>query len=461
MVAIIAADFTTAQAQNDDETAGRIVARLLDDGRVEFGWQPVGGARVLPTKRYFPASIDHNRWLRSSPVEVGGAEIGRINARQSDDGRIEFAFTPTGGQRIQPSVRHFPVNARPNRWLRSTELRIPTSTGYIDDGSLPVDRKHAIVAALYGYSEGQDVEALTNHDYNDFGAHRDTRCGYRGGHSGWDVQTKSVSPGNGGNRLVNVPFYSLTAGKVIEVGVDGYDNTIIAVHDGEKTTLYLHARLIEVPEGAKVRVGTRLGIQGMAGMAEGVHVHLEVRDGPKTRAACGAPGSIDPVNDDYLWRSVTNAWPVTTSVVPEIARFRGGDRIRAKGAIDQYVVKQVGERRFKRLILNLDVLKAYGWETIPETEIEAEVLNAIPTSTLVWVADAQGVVSHGAKVWHLRSDGDRGTRHHVTAEVFAAAGLDWESVFTISSAEAAFWREGGRLNHNDARELRQAQGYRD
>ena len=415
---------------------------------------------MLPRQRYFPADATVDRWLRSSPVEVGGAEIGRINARLLEDGRIEFAFTPTDGERIAPQARYFPADARVGRWLHSTELKIPTSTGYIDDGSLPVDRKHVIVAALYGYGEGQDVDALTNHDYNDFGARPDTRCGYREGHSGWDVQTKSVSP-NSGNRLVNVPFYSLTAGEVIEVGVDGLGNSIIAVYDGEKTTLYYHARLIEVYEGANVRVGTRLGIQGMAGMSTGVHVHLEVRDGEKMRAACGAPGSIDPVNDDYLWRSVADAWPVTTNVVPEIARFRDGDRIRAKGTIDQYVVKQVGERRFKRLILNLDVLKAYGWETTPETEIEAGVLNAIPTSTLAWVANEHGVVPPGAEVWHLRSDGDRGTRHHVTAEVFAAAGLDWESVFTISPAEAALWREGGRLNRGDARELRQAQGYRD
>ena len=36
--AIVAADLTPpASAQSDDETTGRIVARLLDDGRVEFG----------------------------------------------------------------------------------------------------------------------------------------------------------------------------------------------------------------------------------------------------------------------------------------------------------------------------------------------------------------------------------------------------------------------------------------
>ena len=79
---------------------------------------------MLPEKRYFPAGIDHHRWLRSSPVEVGGAEIGRINARQAEDGRIEFAFTPTDGERIAPQARYFPADARSNRWLRSTEIAI-------------------------------------------------------------------------------------------------------------------------------------------------------------------------------------------------------------------------------------------------------------------------------------------------------------------------------------------------
>ena len=132
LVALIVADFSTAKAQNDDETAGRIVARLLDDGRVEFGWQPSGGERVLPRQRYFPTDATVDRWLRSSPVEVGGAEIGRINARLLGDGRIEFAFTPTDGERITPQARYFPAGARVGRWLRSTEIAIGQSaTRYI------------------------------------------------------------------------------------------------------------------------------------------------------------------------------------------------------------------------------------------------------------------------------------------------------------------------------------------
>ena len=105
--------------------SGRIVARRLADGRAEFGWQPAGGGeRVLPQQRYFPTNATVDRWLRSSPIAVDGVEIGRINARLLADGRIEFAFTPTGGERILPPSRYFPVGPGVGRWLRSTEIEL-------------------------------------------------------------------------------------------------------------------------------------------------------------------------------------------------------------------------------------------------------------------------------------------------------------------------------------------------
>ena len=115
VVAIIGADIGASVSAQGDEQSGRIVARRLDDGRTEFGWQASGGERVLPTNRYFPANVDHRRWLRSSAVEVDGEAIGQINARLSADGRIEFAFTPTGRGRILTDARYFPVAPRPNR----------------------------------------------------------------------------------------------------------------------------------------------------------------------------------------------------------------------------------------------------------------------------------------------------------------------------------------------------------
>lgn len=120
--AVVALDLAQPVQAQGDEQSGRIVARRLDDGRTEFGWQPVGGERVLPRARYFPADAGVGRWLNSSPVEVDGVEIGRINARLREDGRIEFAFTPTDGERILPPSRYFPAGARVGRWLRSTEI---------------------------------------------------------------------------------------------------------------------------------------------------------------------------------------------------------------------------------------------------------------------------------------------------------------------------------------------------
>ena len=110
-------------AVSADPVRGRIVARRLADGRTEFGWLPTGSAdQVLPQRRYFPATAAIDRWLTSSAVEVAGVEVGRINARLRENGRIEFAFTPTGRARILPSGRYFPATAAIDRWLRSTEL---------------------------------------------------------------------------------------------------------------------------------------------------------------------------------------------------------------------------------------------------------------------------------------------------------------------------------------------------
>ena len=129
ILSITAPGWPAAEAPPDPDAmrsdAGRIVARRVADGRVEFGWQPEGSdERVLPSSRYFPTNARVDRWLNSSPVEVNGLEIGRINARLRTDGRIEFAFTPTDGGRILPPGRYFPTSAAIDVWLRSTEIDV-------------------------------------------------------------------------------------------------------------------------------------------------------------------------------------------------------------------------------------------------------------------------------------------------------------------------------------------------
>ena len=129
--ALIAADFTTAQAQSDQleegaptEFSGRIVARLLPDGRVETGWLPAGSStRILPDDRYIPADTDENdRWLYSSTVRINGRAIGQIAARRLSDGGTEFAVLPDWGERVKPARRFLSPTVAPNEWKRSSEI---------------------------------------------------------------------------------------------------------------------------------------------------------------------------------------------------------------------------------------------------------------------------------------------------------------------------------------------------
>ena len=112
-------------AQTVGMGSGRIAARRLADGRTEFGWQPsYGSGRALPRQRYVPADAGVDRWRRSGVIEVDGVALGRIEARLRADGRIEFAFTPSGGERILPSSRYLPVDADVGRWLRSSVIAL-------------------------------------------------------------------------------------------------------------------------------------------------------------------------------------------------------------------------------------------------------------------------------------------------------------------------------------------------
>ncbi len=141
IAAIIAADFTApVSAQSDDlmldspgeeQPSGRIVARRLSNGRTELGWQQrtngAWGARILPRARRLNSTFpraEFGNWLRTSPVEVGGVEIGRIEARKRRDRGIELAFRPTGGERILPSSNYIPANVQVGAWVSTSEIAI-------------------------------------------------------------------------------------------------------------------------------------------------------------------------------------------------------------------------------------------------------------------------------------------------------------------------------------------------
>ena len=235
-----------------------------------------------------------------------------ILARADGSARIATAFATRGSQsatisRTLPAGAYRVEATKSNSGTGDYRLRltvVPTATA---DSTVPQNLNEVrarLARALFGPGKP------TYHDYNSYGAQVARWAGgcrgYDGGHSGWDAQTQSVA---GAVPTRDEPFFSLTTGVVIRAGGDS--NNTIAVYDATErvTTLYAHARRVDVRVNQIVRVGTQLGIQGNAGLSsdptDREHVHVEVRRGRVPWLACGATSAINPFS--YLYRSVTTA----------------------------------------------------------------------------------------------------------------------------------------------------------
>ena len=373
---------------------------MLADGRVEFGWQPTTGARVLPSQRRFPADITHNRWLHSGPVEVGATAIGQINARRLNSGRIEFAFTPTDGERIFPEARYFPVNPGHGRWLRSTEITFSVEQPTV------AEMEEAILAVLFG---GEPAQA----NYNDWGcpntvgqpgiecspavwSERELRekkaaepnsGGYMGGHAGWDAQTLSVVR----EKTANERFYAVSPGVIKRFGSPTVNLIAVWHRESNTTTIYLHARSLnpDLSSNDPVEVGTWLGIQGDRGSPGNEHVHIEVRAGEQTTGAGGADPSLsgptcNPV--DFLWRSIQGLTTIghACGSVRTTTTVANGQQMYRPGTSEVYVAKIVGNQRYKRLFLTGEIRDSYGHLRGREpATVLPEEFNSFMTSCIV------------------------------------------------------------------------------
>ena len=122
-----------AQESAASEAEVRIVARKLQNGKIEFGLQQrqtdrTWGRLMLPWVRFFPATATVGLWLRSAPVEPTVGEV-RIVARKLESGRVEFGLQQRQGDnswsdRLLPSDRFFPTTARVGQWFGSSPLTL-------------------------------------------------------------------------------------------------------------------------------------------------------------------------------------------------------------------------------------------------------------------------------------------------------------------------------------------------
>jgi len=104
---------------------------------------------------------------------------------------------------------------------------------------------------------------------------------------------------------------------------------------------------------------------------------------------------------------------------------------------DVFIVKIMGEKTFKRLILNPQVFESYG-------HLEWGNVQTISASTVDGYTTSQLVRPDGdPKVYKLVPDGDTGTKEwmNMTAEEFGAL-YDWDSIYTVNSVDVANYAAG-------------------
>jgi len=107
---------------------------------------------------------------------------------------------------------------------------------------------------------------------------------------------------------------------------------------------------------------------------------------------------------------------------------------------DVFIVKIVGTKTFKRLVLNPQVFDSYGhlkWSNIKK--ISAATVAGYTTASLVRAID-------DTKVYKLSPNGDVGTKQWVeTLACFTSKAYDWDSVYIINSTDRDNYTTGASI----------------
>ena len=142
----------------------------------------------------------------------------------------------------------------------------------------------------------------------------------------------------------------------------------------------------------------------------------------------GWESNITSVSEEEFYQYVIGE-NITLSNPPDITQnISEGAIIRAINGIDIYIVKYVGTKKFKRLVLNPSVFNNYGhlrWGDV--MNVSQAVLDEFTTSELVRAVGDD-------KIYRLYAQGDTGQKRMIkNNSVLTRLGLDLDSIYEINS----------------------------
>ncbi|MBU1102667.1 cohesin domain-containing protein [Patescibacteria group bacterium] len=153
------------------------------------------------------------------------------------------------------------------------------------------------------------------------------------------------------------------------------------------------------------------------------------------------------ISNGYSWSNIVIVEPSALSQYPDgpnvllsTSSILEGGLIRAQGDIDVYIVKYVGTKKFKRLILSPSVFNSYQhlkWSDIKD--VDKSIVDSFTTSELVRAIG-------DPKVYKLYPAGDTGEKRWIkTADAFVGMGFDWDAVYQINQVDRDSYVEGSVL----------------
>jgi len=134
--------------------------------------------------------------------------------------------------------------------------------------------------------------------------------------------------------------------------------------------------------------------------------------------------------------------PVNPNKTYQLDEIYDGDIIRGQGDIAVWIVKVVGEKRFKRWLFGPQIFQAYGHLGFNKVKnVSKETLSHFDSVVLIRKDDDQ-------KVYELTDyiPGVSATRRWVpSAEIFLQRGFDFDSIYIVNEKEYNFYKEGQSL----------------
>ena len=145
-----------AEASDAPATAVRIQARKVESGKVEFGLQLDGDREWLPRARLFPyRTANVGQWLFASPYTMSDDTRVRIQARLLANGKLEFGLQVDGDQVWLPRSRFFPYETvEVGRWLFASPYSLLDEIG----GPASAPRNLRVTAVVCDVAQGPSAQ---------------------------------------------------------------------------------------------------------------------------------------------------------------------------------------------------------------------------------------------------------------------------------------------------------------